>query len=495
MRNEKEKTVRIYPSVVCLMMAVASSLEATETAFDPQLVMKQLQELRDNQQRLQQTIADQQKTIDALQKLMTGTVAKSQPPAGQGTAPPALTGAGPNGTPETAAAAVADTVRLKELEKKVDELTESSKKTFPSQFNPAIGLVGETIFSYDSNGNNTTANNRPGGFDVYQRSVEMNLSASVDPFALGYAVINGSADAQTGTANMDVEEVALVTTSLPWGLTATGGRFFAEFGREAYIHDHELPTVNRPLVLDRYIGGETRTDGYQMNWLLPTEHYWSLTAGVGDGMGDKLANPGVYREAGGLTYWAHAATFFTLTPDLTLETGLSVMTTPSETDRGGSITDPNGVSTATEKERRVGGVDVTLSYQPLQNNQFAGITWRTEALRSSSRFQFDPNGVPNSGDETTRFEDSFGLYSLLTAKLSRAWNVGFEFDYLQNPENHRYVTFSYSPFITWYPSHFQQLRLQYTHSDRAGSSLHGDDAIYLQWVWIIGSHSHGFTER
>ncbi len=171
------------------------------------------------------------------------------------------------------------------------------------------------------------------------------------------------------------------------------------------------------------------------------------------------------------------------------------MTTPREQDRGGPILDPNGISTATEKERRVGGVDVTLSYQPLENAQFSGFMWRTEVLRNSSRFQFDPDGTPDSWDETTRFEDSIGLYSVATAKLSRTWSVGFEFDYLQNPENHHDETFSYSPFIAWSPSHFQQLRLQYTHSYRAGSLLQGDDAVYLQWVWIIGSHSHGWSSR
>ena len=487
--------MRSHPSIVCFTLAVAVSLNANETGFDPQLVMKQLQELRENQQQLQQTIARQQKTLEVLQKQVAEAAVKPQqppPPTEQGTPPPVI---GPNGTPQTTAGTALDPTRLKELEKKVDELTESSKKTFPSQFNPAIGLVGETLFSYSSNGKDKTGNDRPGGFDAFLRSAEVNLSASVDPFARGYAVVNASADAATGEATLGLEEAAIVTTSLPWGLTAQGGRFFAEFGREGYMHDHELPTVNRPLVLDRYIGGETKTDGYQVNWLLPTEHYWSLTAGVGDQMGNKPANPGMYREAGGLTYWTHLATMFTLTPNLTLETGLSAMTTPRELDRDGSITDPNGVCTATEKERRVGGADVTLSYQPLANNQFGGFTWRTEALRSSSRFQFDPNGVPLSGDESTRFEDSFGLYSLLTAKLARAWNIGVEFDYLQNPENHSYETFAYSPFISWYPSHFQQLRLQYTHSDRAGSSLRSDDAVYLQWVWIIGSHSHGFTSR
>ena len=70
------------------------------------------------------------------------------------------------------------------------------------------------------------------------------------------------------------------TTSLPANLTLTAGRFFGEFGRLAYIHDHELPFVNRPLALDQYIGGESRSDGAQVNWLVPVEHYISLTAGV-----------------------------------------------------------------------------------------------------------------------------------------------------------------------------------------------------------------------
>ena len=249
--------MRVVLTGVCLISVMAASLDATETGFDPQVVMKQLQELRETQQKLQQTIVNQQKAIDALQKLVEGATMASRPapqPTGEGrgaTPPPAVSVVGPSGTPETAAAAALDTGRIKELERKVSELAESSKKTFPGQFNPAIGLVSDTIFSFDSNGNNTTGSERPGGFDVFQRSVELNLSASVDPFARGYAVINGSADAQTGNANMDVEEAALITTSLPWGLTAQSGRFFAEFGREGYIHDHELPTVNRPLVLGR----------------------------------------------------------------------------------------------------------------------------------------------------------------------------------------------------------------------------------------------------
>jgi hypothetical protein len=62
-------------------------------------------------------------------------------------------------------------------------VVEAQKKTLPSEFNPAIGLVGETIFSYRSKGSDQTGSDRPGGFDVWQRSLELNVAASVDPFA------------------------------------------------------------------------------------------------------------------------------------------------------------------------------------------------------------------------------------------------------------------------------------------------------------------------
>ena len=121
----------------------------------------------------------------------------------------------PSARPNQRSPAVAVTPeQFKELNTKVDEVVEAQKQERPNAFNPSIGFVGETIFSYNSRGSDQTGSAQPGGFDVYQRSMELNIAASVDPFAKGYAVINASADAQTGEANLGVEEAALQTTSL-----------------------------------------------------------------------------------------------------------------------------------------------------------------------------------------------------------------------------------------------------------------------------------------
>lgn len=470
-------------SALCLSLALVRAQETNQPdPFDQKL--KQMQEKFEQQQRdmresFEKMIRDQEAEIEALKKQV----------------------AAPTNAP--AAGATAD--QIKELNGKVDAVVEAQTKVRPGEFNPAIGLVSETLFSYRSKGSEATGSERAGGFDVFQRSIELNIAASVDPFAKGYAVINASADAQTGEAALAVEEAALQTTSLPGNLELKAGRFFGEFGKLSFIHDHELPFVNRPLVLDQYVGGESRTDGAQLNWLPPIPHYVSLTVGFGNGFGgdSPLNNPGAYRSLSGFNYFGRLSTYFDLTPNFELETGVSGLINPSTQDRGGILVQPDG-STLTEKERRVAGFDLKVSYVPLRNNQFQRLDWGTEVLYSDSRYLFDPDGSLNpanpapglSGDEFKGNIGSWGTYSYVTYKWHRQWSAGFLFDYVQNAENHSDETFAYSPYLTWALSHWNQIRLQYTHTDHdAVSGLKSDDAVYLQWAWIIGSHTHGWQAR
>jgi len=480
-----------FLALLCLGLVVPM-VPAQETNEVEQLKQQMLQ----MQENFEKERNEDRKLIQSLSQKVDELLQQKQVQAAVTSAPPA--------TAEASAGTVTQE-QVKELNEKVDSVVEAQTKVRPSEFNPAIGLVGETVFSYRSKGSDQTGSDRAGGFDVNQRSVELNVSASVDPFAKGYAVINAAADARTGEASLGVEEAALQTTSLPANLELKAGRFFGEFGKLAYIHDHELPFVNRPLALDQYIGGESRTDGAQLSWLPPLPHYFSLTAGFGVGFGgdSPLNNPGAYRALSGFNYYGRASTYFDVTPNIQLETGLSGLINPSTHDRGGVLVQPNG-STLTEHERRVAGLDLKLSYVPLRNNQFQRLDWGTEVLYSDSRYLADPDGsldpansAPGlSGDEFQKSIGSIGLYSYATYKWSRQWSGGFLFDYVQNAQNHNDETFAYSPYLTWAMSHWNQVRLQYTHTDHnAVSGLKSDDAIYLQWAWIIGAHSHGWQQR
>src|ERR1051325_6426405 len=346
-----------WSSALCLSAMMAQAQETNQAEkFEKQL--KEIQEKFETQQRearesFEKMLREQQAQIEALKKQIEAEKTNVRP-----------------GEPFSE--------QVKEINDKVDQVVEAQKKVRPGEFNPAIGLVGETIFSYRSKGSDATGSDRPGGFDVNQRSVELNIAAAVDPFAKGYAVINAAADAQTGEATMGVEEAALQTTSLPWNLELKAGRFFGEVGKLSYIHDHELPFVNRPLALDQYIGGESRTDGAQLSWLPPLSHYVSVTAGIGNGFGgdSPLNNPGSYRTLSGFNYFGRISTYFDLTPNVQLETGISGLINPTTQDRGGlnAFVGPGGVP-LTENERRVAGFDLKLSYVPLANNQFQRLDW------------------------------------------------------------------------------------------------------------------------
>jgi hypothetical protein len=473
----KMKTILI--SIIMFFVLYSSGLAQT--------VEERIKILEETLKKQDQTIKEQQKLIEDLKIEMK----QVKPPEQQKGAQPKETPAPAGQEPQKASTVEQMQQQVQQLKEEVGQVVEAQKKNILSVFNPAIGLVGESILSYNTKGSRETGSDRPGGFDFFQRSVELNLAGSVDPFARGYAVINASADPITGEATATVEEAAIQTTSLPWNLTLKGGRFFGEFGRLSYIHDHELPFVNRPLVLDQYIGGESKTDGLQLNFLLPIPHYVSLTAGVGDQFGDTPNNVGNFRHFKELNFWGRASTYFDLTPDISLETGVSGLYNPRTEGRGDPLVQLDG-STFTERRRLLVGGDLVVRYQPLRNNQFRSLTWGTELLYSDNRYLVDSPG----GDVFNRSVGSFGLYSYLAYKLHRQWITGFAFDWMENAQNKDAQTFAYSPYITWALSHWNQLRLQYTHTaNNAATGLKNNDAIYLQWAWIIGSHAHGWQER
>src|SRR5256885_751381 len=128
---------------------------------------KQQREMRKNFERM---LKQQQKQIDALKKQVT--TATNTPTA----------------TPKTNQTTIQ--TQIDKLNEKTNILIKTTKKIQPNKFNPTINLINETIFSTHTHSSQQTKNNHPKKFDVFQRSIELNIAATVDPFAKGYAVIN-----------------------------------------------------------------------------------------------------------------------------------------------------------------------------------------------------------------------------------------------------------------------------------------------------------------
>jgi hypothetical protein len=335
--------------------------------------------------------------------------------------------------------------------------------------NPAISLVIDTALTTDTHGS---------GWDFALQSAELFLSAPIDPFLRGYAALVGSSE-----EGFDIEEAALVTTSLPWNLTVKGGRFFADVGRFPHWHAEQLPFVDRPPSIERLIPGESRAQGAELSWLAPIDHYVRVTGGVYDSIGEQDELPPTVGSGGSrgldqLTWLVHPATYFDLSEALNLELGATFATIP---DRGA---------------RYLYGFDATLRHQPGTSAFYQGLVLGSEWYWNYQDFDdvevgTDPGtGEPILGEKRFRRD---GGYAYLEAFLGRSTSLGTRFDLAREPAGPADLQHTYSAFATWYPSEFQRLRFQIDQIDRAHAQ--GDQRFTLQWTAFLGSHSHGFATR
>ena len=354
-------------------------------------------------------------------------------------------------------------VRVEQVEKSIQAV-----QSAPTALNPAIGMV------LDANVQNR--GEAGGNFDF--RSAELGISASVDPFARMYSFFNGTKD------GVEVDEAAAITTSLPWNLTAKGGRFLADFGRFPKVHEHELPFVNQPLSIQRMVGGETQADGVEMNYLFPTPFFLRATLGGMNKIGEdnNQVNNSKPRSWSQFTYLGRLNTYFDLTDNQSIELGTSMAYTPSLRLAG----DPNG------GYRTLNGVDLTYRYQPLGGVVYQGLTWGSELYTNSERAE------NNRGGGSANRARSYGGYSYIEAKLNKNWSTGFQLDYAPMVASPTQRTMSYSPFITWNLSEFNRLRFQYSYLNnnfRDPDKTENGNQFFLQWTTVIGSHTHGFVGR
>jgi hypothetical protein len=471
-------------AMLCVaIMAGAPSAPAEEPSLEQ--LRREHDAMKRQLDQLQQQIKKQEVLIEKLS-------------AERRTAPPA--------PPAKAETATTDEERLKKevtenIMRRIQPSLTAANKTFPSQFNPAIGLIVDTVASYKGQ--------QGGNFEL--RSAELGLSASVDPFARAWAIINGSSD------GFELEEAAIATTSLPYNLGLQGGRFFADFGRLSKFHDHDLPFVNRPVVLDEYVGGESQADGIQGSWLVPIGQYLTLTGGMYNKIGadnERVSNL-TSRQLSDFTYLGRAATFFSLTDANSVDLGLSFAGTPRVAEDLG-------------EPRYLGGLDLTYRWIPLASSGYRGFIWGTEVLVNSENRPLggfsDDTAVADEARLATALDapiaspgvsrtpyrlsalaqqdttaplvfqrkNAVGLYSYAEYRFSRQLFGGFLFDWAESIDPGVGDTFAYSPYLTLWASEFQRFRLEYTRFEAPGDH---ENQFFLQWTVIIGSHVHSFRDR
>ncbi|MEB2308848.1 MAG: hypothetical protein OZ917_06040 [Candidatus Brocadiaceae bacterium] len=335
-----------------------------------------------------------------------------------------------------------------------------------------------------------------GGHDPNQRgftaqNLETVFEGAVDPYFYGLGDVVFQID-KDGKSFLEVEEAYLTSMSLPLNLQVKAGTFFTEFGRLNPTHPHTWNFADQPLVNGRFLGPDgLRNPGVRISWLAPTDIYTELFFTIQDSQGEtafsfrnpdgKFAraadDPGV-RSMDDLLYVPRVATSFDLTDEQTVLLGASAAFGPNSTGR--------------DKSTIIYGLDMFWKWKSKYAELgFPFITWQTEVM--GRRFEAGEDIHAGLTDEVL---NNWGAYSQIMWGFKKRWVAGFRGDYVDGEEAATdplgFERWRLSPNLTFYPTEFSKIRLQYNYDDILGNDT-TEHSVFLQFEFLLGSHgAHKF---
>ena len=329
-------------------------------------------------------------------------------------------------------------------------------------------------------------------------NVELALDGAVDPYFKGFSNIVYKLD-ENGETGVELEEAYFLTTSLPGNLQIKGGQFFTEFGRQNPQHPHSWAFVDQPLVLNRMFGPDgLRSQGARVSWLVPTSWYTEAMVSILNSAGGTTfsfrsdesseihggvpAERGV-RGAQDLLIVPRIATSIDLTDTQVLLLGVSAAFGPNNSGAGAKT--------------QIYGADIYWKWKSSTAAQgFPFVSWQTEALYR----RYDAAGRVSADNPTITLPPEIlrdrGVYSQVLWGVKPRWVAGLRGEFASGDNaafdsQLRTDRFRLSPNVTWYPTEFSKLRLQYNYDHREG--IGSDHSVWLQFEFVLGAHaSHKF---
>jgi hypothetical protein len=330
------------------------------------------------------------------------------------------------------------------------------------------------------------------GFTV--PNAELTLDGAVDPYFKGFVNVVYKLD-RAGESQFELEEAYVLTASLPANLQLRAGQFLTEFGRQNQQHPHAWASVDQPLVLNRMFGPEgLRSQGARISWLAPTPWYTEAMVSVLNSAGETTwsfrseASSEIHggvpvarevRGVGDLLIAPRITASLDLSATQTLLMGVSGAFGPNNSG-------PNG-------RTRIFGADLYWKWKSARASAgFPFVSFQTEALfRRYDAAQRASAEDPPAVLPAERLRDR-GVYSEVLWGVKPRVVLGLRGEYVSGSP----AAFSVpdrasrgrvSPTVTWYPSEFSKLRLQYNYDDRKGIGT--DHSLWLQFEFILGAHA------
>jgi len=497
------------------------------TAADVEALRQQVQALTATVQTLQQQVKDQQSALEKNNSTAPSLPQSSEPQSADVSTPPAPSTSPPPlfPTSDNAVVASAPSVNANGTTTQPFPTSDASVTTTSatvssdsgSSLTQPIPITGggnknfmnisfDGLFALAASSARDLYNVQVGDHDPQQRgfnarNAEIAIDGAVDPYFEGFAniVLKLNNDNQT---EIELEEAFLQTTGLPFGLQIKAGQFFDAFGRINPTHPHTWEFADSPLVNGRLLGPDgLRGVGAQISWTIPVSWYSQALLAVQNGRGStgySFRNPGdggVFygrmtndREARGLRdlvfvpRWENS---FNLSETQTVLIGASGAFGSNET--------------GPHSHTQIYGGDFLYKWKsPRAEGGFPFLKWQTEVMYR--RFEAG-RGVDNSFPVSETFDD-WGAYSQVLWGFKKGWVAGLRGDYLHMEDSAFTDDFTrqsrsrISANLTWYPTEFSKLRLQYNHDfleENEFLASRDVDSVFFQFEFILGAHgAHKF---
>lgn len=324
------------------------------------------------------------------------------------------------------------------------------------------------------------------GFTV--QNVELTLGGTVDPYFDAQASLILQIDAG-GETTVELEEAFFTTRGLPAGLQVKGGQYFTEFGRHNPQHPHSWAFVDQPLILSRLFGGDgLRSQGARVSWLTPAPWYSELYFGAQNPNGETTTSflfeggeeiagftllDRDARDLGDLLYSARWLNGVDLSDTVSMNLGLSGLRGPNASGPG--------------NDTAIYGADLYLKWQPAQSQRgFPFVAWHSEVL--NRRYQTD--------DATLK---DWGGFTQALWGYTPGWVAGLRLEYAEGSGGAAGYDISadalranrtrLSPNLTWYPTEYSKLRLQYNRDWAQHLPEKDAHALWLQFEYSLGAHA------
>jgi hypothetical protein len=383
-------------------------------------------------------------------------------------------------------------------------------------FNPAISVIPDGVY-YNDNRQGAAGEIASGaaGFHAHGleegghahgslergfnlRELEVSFSGSVDPYFDAWAIL------AVAGGEVEAEEAYVQTRKFVPGLQIRFGKFFSGIGYLNRQHPHQWDFVDQALPYDLLFGGQVNEVGVQVNWLPSLPFYTLLgfealqgeNAGVSQHLGPDTA-PAFGDMAGPRLFTGFAK----VAPEVgyagTLQFGASVGRSRQHQELHGE----EEVMEALEGPATFLGFDAVYRYDSGREWGVGDVTVQGEYFRRWKDLAFvgtDP--VPSPGPALDFTQD--GLYAQAVYGFAARWTAAFRFDVagLVNSVEGEAGAASeassrrYTANVTFNPTEFSRLRLQYTRGDFAAESGRETyNQVWVQFQVSLGAHgAHRF---